>query len=122
MGTGVFEGFLLVSDLDNTLFGEKQSIPQKNSDAIEYFISNGGYFTFATGRGIVAAKKLTKGVPRNAPAILFNGAVLYDFLTESVIYETGIRTVNAKKILKDINNKFPDIPKVVFYKEKMRCV
>jgi HAD superfamily hydrolase (TIGR01484 family) len=116
---GKFSGYLLVSDLDGTLFGENHTIPENNIKAINYFIENGGYFTVATGRGIVACEMLIKSLPKNAPGILFNGAVLYDFNKEEIIKESGINTKNGKSLLMDINKAFPEIPTVVFYKYKM---
>ncbi|MDF2686134.1 MAG: HAD-superfamily hydrolase [Clostridia bacterium] len=116
---GKFSGYLLVSDLDGTLFGEGHIIPENNIKAIKYFIENGGYFTVATGRGIVACKMLIKNLSKNAPGILFNGAVLYDFDKEEIIKGTGITSENGKSLLKDINKAFPEIPTVVFYKDRM---
>ena len=53
----IFEGCLLVSDLDGSFFGSGTSLPQRNLDAVRYFMDNGGLFTIATGRSITAAKK-----------------------------------------------------------------
>lgn len=116
---GKFSGYLMVSDLDGTLFGEGHIIPENNIKAIEYFIKNDGYFTVATGRGIVACQKLIKNLPKNAPGILFNGAVLYDFNKDGIIKSSGITSENRKSLLKEINRAFPEIPTVVFYKDKM---
>ena len=45
-----FEGILLCTDLDGTLLRNDKSISRENLDAINYFMSEGGYFTFITGR------------------------------------------------------------------------
>ena len=47
---GKFDNILICTDLDGTLFRNDKSISQRNVDAIEYFKSEGGYFTFITGR------------------------------------------------------------------------
>ncbi|PWM47545.1 MAG: hypothetical protein DBX47_00480 [Clostridiales bacterium] len=121
---GKFSGLLMVSDLDRTLFGESETqfiLPQNNK-AIEYFMANGGYFTFATGRGFVAAGKLTKDVPKNAPAILFNGQMIYDFEKNEKVFSDDISTENIKVFLGKMCEKFSNVPKVVFYQNKMFSV
>ena len=85
---GKFDGVLLASDFDNTLVytsGALRSgkpIPppgEENRKALEYFMENGGRFCVATGRAPVAFTPLAPLVPTNAPCILSNGAVIYDF-------------------------------------------
>lgn len=117
-----FSGWLMVSDLDKTFFGEGTEIPEKNLEAVKYFTDNGGLFTLATGRGIVASKIIAKDIPVNAPALLFNGAVLYDLKKEKLIDAKGITDENIKGLLKDIMKKFPDVMLAVFKDEDMYCV
>ena len=45
-----FEGILLCTDLDGTLYRNDKSISPENRKAIEYFKREGGCFTFITGR------------------------------------------------------------------------
>ena len=47
---GKFDGVLLVSDFDDTLYGANRRIPPRNLEALHYFVSQGGRFTVATGR------------------------------------------------------------------------
>ena len=47
---GKFDGVLLVSDFDDTFLGSDRTVPARNYRALEYFLSEGGYFTFASGR------------------------------------------------------------------------
>ena len=47
---GKFDGILLCTDLDGTLFSSDGSLSAENKEAIEYFKREGGYFTFITGR------------------------------------------------------------------------
>lgn len=53
---GKFDGILLCTDLDDTLLTTDKRVSDENSKAIEYFKSEGGLFTFATGRGAARCK------------------------------------------------------------------
>ena len=50
-------------------------------EALDYFMGIGGAFTVATGRALASFQRLVDGVPMNVPAVLCNGAALYDFRT-----------------------------------------
>ena len=47
---GKFDGLLLVSDFDDTLYDSRHRVPERNLEAIAYFRAQGGKFTVATGR------------------------------------------------------------------------
>lgn len=83
-----FEGVLLACDFDNTIAptGEYISkglpflgVPEKNLEAIRFFIAEGGRFAVVTGRAYQSFIHLYPLIPANAPTALFNGAGLYDF-------------------------------------------
>lgn len=46
---GKFDGLLLVSDFDDTLYDSHHRIPPRNLDALGRWIGQGGRFTVATG-------------------------------------------------------------------------
>ena len=69
---------LVITDLDNTLLTAKEGIPAYNIEMIEKFQSLGGRFTTATGRNVEAVSRLLGKVKFNAPAITYNGGVIYD--------------------------------------------
>ena len=50
---GKFDGVLLVSDFDDTFLGSDRTVPARNYRALDYFLSEGGRFTIATGAGIL---------------------------------------------------------------------
>lgn len=87
---GKFDGVLLISDFDGTLCDAKSVIPPENLRALDYFIAQGGRFTVATGRTPVSFGKYAKPLGINAPAILFNGCVLYDFETDKPLMHTAL--------------------------------
>ena len=47
---GKFDGVLLASDFDDTLYGLDRQVCPRNRKALNYFIAQGGRFTVATGR------------------------------------------------------------------------
>lgn len=69
-----FDDFLITSDYDHTLTGPDGTIPERNMEAIRYFIEKGGAFTVNTGRSGVSARALMEQVPANAPFLLMNGS------------------------------------------------
>ena len=87
---GKFEGILLVSDIDATLFNSEHHISEENAQAIEYFKSEGGLFSVASGRMRDAVGNYLNELKINAPAILHNGAKIYDFENNVTLYEKSI--------------------------------
>ena len=86
---GKFNGVLLVSDFDDTLYGEDMRITRENVEALTYFTREGGTFTVATGRARPNFAPHASHIPINAPVILSNGSALYDFRTEEMIPADG---------------------------------
>ncbi len=104
---GIFDGCLLVSDIDGTLLHDG-IIPQKNVEAIEWFKSEGGIFTIATGRAIAAAKYSYEISRANAPIIALNGSVIYDFKNEKFLYKKSMDP-RCIDIVFEILEKFPTV-------------
>lgn len=73
-----FEGILLCTDLDGTLLRTDGSISEENLGAIEHFKSEGGLFTFITGRMPVYSSHLCTMARTNAPYGCGNGCGIYD--------------------------------------------
>ena len=74
----LFEDILLTVDFDRTLTGPDGKIPQRNLDAIAYFMENGGSFTLNTGRGVGTFWKYMDTIPHNAPLLMYNGSAAYE--------------------------------------------
>lgn len=104
---GIFSGCLLLSDIDGTLVFNGD-IPKRNLDAIKYFTGNGGMFSIATGRSVEATRPYMTLAGANCPAVVFNGAVVYDYDSETPILSKRLPE-SAKPILTDIVEKFPGI-------------
>lgn len=74
----MFSDVLLTVDFDRTLTAPDGSIPQRNLDAIRYFIDNSGTFTVNTGRTVNTMRKRMGDIPVNAPLLLYNGSAAYE--------------------------------------------
>lgn len=74
----LFDDVLLTVDFDRTLTGPDSRIPQRNLDAVHFFMENGGKFTVNTGRSMVTFRKYLHAVPVNAPVIMYNGSAWYE--------------------------------------------
>lgn len=83
---GKFDGVLLISDYDQT-FGLGNDIPKENLEMLAYFEREGGRFTIATGRAHHTFRIIRPNIPFNAPVLLANGAVVYDFDKEEALWE-----------------------------------
>ncbi|MEG1028332.1 MAG: HAD-IIB family hydrolase, partial [Oscillospiraceae bacterium] len=100
---------LVVSDLDNTLLTAEGGIPPYNVEMIEKFQSLGGKFTVATGRSIESVAHYLKQIKLSAPAILYNGAIIYDYNQRRILSKKTLPQLEAKKALAIIRKNFPEI-------------
>ncbi len=77
---------MIVSDMDGTFLGNGGCVVHENIEAIEYFKSEGGIFTIASGRAFYVVSPMTEVTEcLNAPAVLSNGACFYDFAENKII-------------------------------------
>ena len=75
---GKFNGILLCTDLDGTLYRKDKTVSQENRDAIEYFKQEGGLFTFITGRLPYYAQDAYRAAQPSVPFGCVNGGGVYD--------------------------------------------
>lgn len=107
---GKFDGVLLVSDYDDTLYNHKLEVSEENRAAIESFIAQGGTFTVATGRAKatfqpqIARERLTL----NAPVVLSNGSAIYDFSADKLLYQSYL-PMEAAEHMTQVCQAFPDL-------------
>ena len=69
---------LLVSDIDGTLIDSQYRIPERNREAIQRWMAQGGGFAIATGRSWESVEKCLGDLRVNRPCVLANGGLLYD--------------------------------------------
>ena len=118
-----FDGILFCTDLDGTILKGDRTISKENLDAIEYFKSEGGKFTFITGRMPFFASQFYDIIRPNAPVGCINGGGLYDYKKGEYIQTTEL----SKKVFELIDviyDNFPNIGiqvntfhKVYFYRD-----
>lgn len=87
---GSLKKHILYSDLDGTLIGHDNEISTRNIEALCRFTQAGGRFSVATGRGVDLARPFVRQLPVNAPAILFNGAAVYDYSREVFLHQVQL--------------------------------
>lgn len=83
---GKFDGVLLASDYDAT-FAMGSDVPADNLEMLDYFKAQGGRFTISTGRAFHTFRVVRPLVPFNAPVLLANGAMIYDYEQGKALFE-----------------------------------
>lgn len=101
-----FEKVLIATDFDGTFADDHGNISKENIDAIKYFIANGGYFTVCTGRTYQGFHKYNDEYI-NAPVLLANGAMAYDYKNKSIVFCDGIGD-EGNEVIKKIHSDFPE--------------
>lgn len=103
-----FSRVILMTDLDGTLLTDDKRILPEDLAAIDRFREGGGIFTMATGRGYSMARSVAEKLRLDAPAVLFNGAAVFDFRQDKFLWRCEIGG-QAADIISRIAERFPDI-------------
>ncbi|MGN0547723.1 MAG: Cof-type HAD-IIB family hydrolase [Acutalibacteraceae bacterium] len=114
-----YSNWLIASDIDGTLNNKLRRLPRRNEEAIKKFVSMGGRFTLASGRNPQSMEKHFRRLPiAGTPAVVINGAGLYDFEKNEMIYfspmsDEGMRlAIEAAKL-------FPAVDVLVIAKDNI---
>lgn len=105
---GKFEKVLIASDFDGTLKNGDGIITADVRSAIAYFISEGGYFTVCTGR-TYQGFHLYDPSYINAPVLLTNGSMAYDYEKNEPVFVNGIEAEQGIPFVRAIMEKFPEV-------------
>jgi len=105
---GIFSDVLLTVDYDRTLTAPDSTIPERNLEAIRYFIENGGVFTVNTGRSLPMTRVFRDRVPVNAPLLLYNGSAAYDLQEGKLSFCHEIR-MDMWETVRRCQELFPDL-------------
>lgn len=121
-----FDHVLLASDFDNTLVYTQSALDNgtdippmcpRNRKALHYFMDNGGSFAISTGRALPAFVDYSKTVPMNAPAVIANGAAIYDFRTSQYLY-TAFLSERIYSHLRELLVQFPTLAFEVYHDDR----
>lgn len=115
--------FLLVSDIDGTLNNKLRKMPKVNLDAIRRFTNEeGGHFTLASARCTPSLYTHFKKLPdKSIPAIVLNGAGIYDFSKNKMIWYNSIPEGSEALIQKALD-KFPSLEIAIFTSDTVYLV
>ncbi len=103
-----FSKVIFMTDLDGTLLTDDKRILEKDLEAIERFRKGGGMFTVATGRGCGMARSAVERLGVDIPAVVFNGAAVYDFKEDKFVWQCEIGA-HAREYVKRLSERFPDL-------------
>lgn len=113
-----FGRVILMTDLDGTLLTDDKRILPRDMEAIDRFRRGGGLFTVATGRGVAMARSAAQKLLLDMPAVIFNGAAVYDFAKDSFLWHCEIGS-HAREYARRLGERFPDIGIEVLLDDKV---
>ncbi|MCL2077694.1 MAG: HAD-IIB family hydrolase [Oscillospiraceae bacterium] len=116
-----FDKIFLISDADGTLLTDDKNILEIDKVAIGEFIGGGGIFTIATGRGVSLARVVAEELNLKVPAVIFNGAAVYDFREERFLWQCELPSV-AQDYVKLLMEKFPTLGVEILRNDEVNVV
>ncbi|CAC13717.1 conserved hypothetical protein [Mycoplasmopsis pulmonis] len=107
----------LIFDMDGTLLDKNKSIQPKTKAIIEKLKNEQKKIFIATGRPWYFVKKEINELNITSPVISCNGAMVYDPLSDKVIFKNSIDKVEAKKIFNYLTEQ--KITFIMYLEDKM---
>ena len=104
---------LLVSDIDGTLIDSQYRIPERNREAIQRWMAQGGGFAIATGRSWESVEKCLGDLRVNRPCVLANGGLVYDLESHTPVSVQALPQ-EARAYTRKMMEQFPDAGIEVF--------
>ena len=101
-----FKGKVICCDMDGTLIDDNFEIPKANLSAIEYFRSEGGIFTVATGRTPGGIVHYMNELRFDCPIVCQNGGAIYDYYKEEYLWHVDLDR-DAEKVIDYVKEYFP---------------
>ncbi|MDO4495046.1 MAG: Cof-type HAD-IIB family hydrolase [Clostridiaceae bacterium] len=117
MNNKSLSNWLIASDIDGTLNNKFRRLPKRNELAINEFVSAGGHFTLASGRNPQSMEKHFRRLPiAGTPAVVINGAGLYDFEKNEMIYFSAM-SEEGMQLAIEAAKRFPAVDVLVVAKD-----
>lgn len=110
--------WLLVSDIDGTLNDKSFKLPANNKAEIKRFVEAGGNFTLCSGRNLESLNIHYNKLGIKTPAIFLNGAGIYDYSNDTLLYYNVI-TSQGEEVLLDIFSRYKLLNLTVFAYNKL---
>jgi len=98
----------LITDADGTLLTDDKKILDTDKAAIRELTQNGSLFTIATGRGVSLARVLADELNLEIPAVIFNGAAVYDYKRDAFLWQCALPD-EARDYIKLFMERFPSL-------------
>lgn len=120
-----FEDWLVVSDIDGTLNNKLRRLPKRNFDAIRRFTELGGNFTLASGRLTSSLARNYRRIAANQPAVVLNGAGIYDFNKQQMVWRQTIGTEGrafVRRVIEQFSGAFHSVDVGVFFDDYVYVV
>ena len=99
---------LVVADIDGTLVTRDREITPGVMAAVRAAQAQGVRVCLATGRIWLSARQYFERLGADPPAILYNGGLVYDFRTDTVLRRTNLDYAHARAVL-EILREFPEV-------------
>lgn len=124
---GKFDGILFLSDFDNTILYTAAALKngsacpdmnERNMAALEHFMQEGGRFGVATGRATAAFAPYEPLVPTNTPAVVFNGAGIYDYASKTYT-ETLFLGESTRPHIEAVARAIPEVSIELFHADDL---
>ena len=106
---GKFDGILICTDLDGTLYKKDKTVSVENREKIEYFKREGGLFSFITGRMPNYSMDAYNRAQPNVPFGCVNGGGVYDAVNEKYLWTHGGMIKEALELVEHIDRSFPTV-------------
>jgi Cof subfamily protein (haloacid dehalogenase superfamily) len=90
---------LLVSDIDGTLVADSKAVSPGVVEAVRAARARGVRVCLATGRMWQATRPFVEAIGADPPAILYNGAVVYDFVSDRTLWTARLPRDAVRRIL-----------------------
>lgn len=114
---------LYVSDLDGTLLRSDEKTSEYTNNVINSLTERGMFFSYATARSLITAKKATSGINAKIPLIVYNGAFVIDNLSDDILIENYFDD-GVNLVLEDLfaNKVYPIVYAYIDGKEKFSFI
>lgn len=109
--------YLFLTDIDGTLLQDPNPPSTPVIAAAQAYLHAGGLLALCTGRSPIATAPVAQALSSNVPAIVYNGAMLYDFQKCAPIWSVQMDFHHTIEHIRSIYEEFPICSLQVFTTE-----